>query len=330
MSSNPNSRQLPFADAATIVRAHQKDAYFESIYRTYLQDFFQILHGQRFINSYPQEITVLAKALYLSLTTLLGARTLGEEYVDLIYVNKTGKRLPRLLPRIGFILSYAVLPYIVSKIFKSFKSSSEEESKKDGSISIKQWLIRMFSNYYKVLDVILNVHIALFYFKGEFYSLSKRIFGLRYAFGHNKDPQKVQQQSGNYSLLGGIIILQLFVKSLMALKSYNDELVKKGEKTNTATQRDNGTRIHDINTLQTLSENFETDHIIDLSDESQLPYLPENSRNCMLCLSPMVNPSAAICGHIFCWDCIVDWIREHPECPLCRQQCAEQNLLPLR
>ncbi|RLV90344.1 Peroxisome biogenesis factor 10 [Spathaspora sp. JA1] len=329
MSSNTNNRQLPFADAATIVRAHQKDAYFESKYRTYIQDLFQILHGQRFINNYPQEITVLAKALYLSLTTLLGARTLGEEYVDLIYVNKTGKRLPKLLPRLGFILSYALLPYLISKIVKFFKSSEEEEDKKDDGVNIKNWLIRVFSNYYKVLDIFLNVHIALFYFKGEFYSVSKRIFGLRYAFGHNKDPQKVQQQSGNYSLLGGIILLQLFVKSLMGLKSYNDELIKTTDPQEEEEAHDS-TKIHDIKTLKLLSENFETSHIVDLSDETQLPYLPENSRNCMLCLSPMVNPSAANCGHLFCWDCIVDWIREHPECPLCRQQCLEQNLLPLR
>ena len=82
------------------------------------------MKGQRFVNAYPQEITVLAKAVYLLLTTLLGARTLGEEYVDLIYVNRIGNRLPKLLPRLGFIVSYALVPYIISKIVKKLKNKS--------------------------------------------------------------------------------------------------------------------------------------------------------------------------------------------------------------
>lgn len=320
------NKQLPFADAATIgmyiksinhltmiklltiiaVRAHQKDAYFESLYKSLLQDILQFIKGQRFINAYPQEIGVLAKALYLPLTTLLGARTLGEEYVDLVYVNRTGKTLPRLLPRLGFVLSYALIPYIISKIVKRLKNQEETGG--------------LWSSYYKVLDTFLNLHVALFYFQGEFYSLSKRIFGLRYVFGHHKQPEQIQ--SGNYSLLGGIIVLQFIVKTLMKLKTKETE---EAYETN-----DDDSKIKSINQLSQLSENYSPEFIIDLSDEKQLPYLPESSRSCMLCLSPMVNPSAANCGHMFCWDCIVDWIREHPECPLCRQQCLEQHLLPLR
>ncbi|EEQ45425.1 conserved hypothetical protein [Candida albicans WO-1] len=128
-------------------------------------------------------------------------------------------------------------------------------------------------------------------------------------------------QGRNYSLLGGIIVLQFIVKSLVGMKSK--------EKKQTEDTTDDA-KIRSINQLSQLSENYSAEYIIDLSDEKQLPYLPEASRSCMLCLSPMVNPSAANCGHLFCWDCIVDWIREHPECPLCRQQCLEQHLLPLK
>ncbi|RCK59496.1 Peroxisome biogenesis factor 10 [Candida viswanathii] len=298
------NKQLPFADAATIVRAHQKDAYFESSYKSQLQDILQLIKGQRFINAYPQEIGVLAKAIYLLLTTLLGARTLGEEYVDLIYVNRTGKKLPKFLPRLGFIASYALVPYIISKIVKRLKNKEESG---------------LWTSYYKILDTFLNLHVALFYFQGEFYSLSKRVFGLRYVFGHHKEPE--QMQSGNYSLLGGIIVLQFIVKTLMKLKTKD---------TQESEETEDDSKIKSINQLSQLSESYSPEFIIDLSDEKQLPYLPESSRSCMLCLSPMVNPSAANCGHMFCWDCIVDWIREHPECPLCRQQCLEQHLLPLK
>lgn len=292
-----------------------------------MQDFLLILKGQRFINAYPQEITVFAKALYLLLTTLLGARTLGEEYVDLVYVSKSGRRLPKFVPRLGFILSYAILPYLVNKVVKKLNQNRNEDDESTGKP--KGWLMGLLTNYHKTLDTILNIHIALFYFKGEFYSLSKRIFGLRYAFGHNKDEQKIQR-TGNYSLLGGIMILQFVVKFLISLKNYNDDLIKASKKEEQDLNSQTEDRIENIEQLVNLSQNYDSNLIIDLSDEKQLPYLPENSRNCMLCLSPMVNPSAANCGHLFCWDCIVDWIREHPECPLCRQQCLEQHLLPLK
>ncbi|KAI5959387.1 PEX10 [Candida pseudojiufengensis] len=331
-------KQLPFADAATIVRAHQKDVYFESSYRDHLQDLFQILKGQRFVNTYSKEITVLAKAIYIGLTSLIGARTLGEEYVDLIYVTKSGKKLPRFLPRLGFLVSYAIVPYLINRFIKYLRIKKEQEfelSKTDEkSDSTSNWIIKFLSNYYSVLDTLLNLHIAIFYFKGEFYSLSKRFFGLRYAFGHHKEPEKMKR--GNYSLLGGLIIIQFLVEMLLKVKEYNDDLINNEkspkEKTINENTLDQNTelRIDNIKQLNELSENFDSKILIDLNDSKQLPYLEDNSRNCMLCLSPMITPSAANCGHLYCWDCIVDWIRENPECPLCRQQCLEQHLLPLR
>lgn len=281
-----------------------------------------IIKGQRFINTHPDEITVAAKTLYLILTTLIGARTLGEEYVDLLYVNRSGRRLPRTLPKIGFVLSYALIPYIATRLARRFKPKDDHS---------KGWLWGFLLSYHRVLDTLMNLHIAIFYFQGEFYLVLKRIFGLRYVFGHNKDPRKLKK-TGNYSFLGGIILLQFAVKLLIKLKTNIDS--QKASKT--AEEPLLGDRISKVSQLEDLGRNIsESDQLrlklsTDLSDSRQLPYLPEASRLCMLCLSPMVDPLAATCGHLFCWDCIVDWVREHPECPLCRQQCQEQNLLPLR
>ena len=144
---------------------------------------FQFLKGQRFVNAYPQEITVLAKAVYLLLTTLLGARTLGEEYVDLIYVNRTGNRLPKLLPRLGFIVSYTLVPYIISKIVKKLKNKEDD------------WVSEALSNYYKVLDTILNLHVALFYFQESF--IRSRNVYLDYAMhlDTTKNPKKCKDET---------------------------------------------------------------------------------------------------------------------------------------
>lgn len=311
--SRVNNRALPFADAASIVRAHQKDTYYEASIRSHLQSILQSFKGQRFINTYTSEVTVASKALYLFLTTVMGSRTLGEEYVDLIYVVRSGKRLPKLLSRLGFVLSYALIPYLISRLVKKIRNQYDENK--------APAIIKFFSDYKNLLDVILNLHVALFYFNGQFYSLSKRIFGLRYALGHNKDVNDLKK-FGNYSILGIIILLQFVVKGLLKLKSYNDDMrkVKKAAKSDTWSH---------INSIDQLKE-IEFEKKIDLSNEKVLPYIPADSRDCMFCVSPMENPAAALCGHIFCWNCILDWLRDNGECPLCRQNCAEQNLLPLR
>lgn len=311
-----------------IVRAHQKDAYFESYFYAQITEALNVIKGQRFINLHSEEILVATKALYLALTTLIGARTLGEEYVDLIYVNRTGKKLPKLFSRLGFVVSYAFVPYVLVRVVRYYRVKYEDEDCRRP----KNWFTELISSYPKLLDTLMNLHIALFYFEGKYYSLSRRIFGLRYAFGHNKDPEKLKNVRGDYSFLGYVIFFQFFVRGLVKAKSFRAPEKEKEKKKNDI----NKTEFSSVADLELYKEKIDSEKSsdknirIDLSDPEQLLYIPDHSRSCMLCLSLMVEPAAAVCGHIFCWDCIVNWIREHPECPLCRQGCLEQNLLPLR
>ncbi|CDK24859.1 unnamed protein product [Kuraishia capsulata CBS 1993] len=321
---------LTDANAPVIVRANQKDSYFENVLRGKLQNVIQIFKGQRMVHTHPEEITVGAKALYLALTTLLGSKTLGEEYTDLIYVSRNKKRIPKVLTRLTFILSYTVLPYYISRWLRRVQLREEkEEDEKTATSKVKRRLLGFFKavSYVKAVDVLLNIHIAIFYFYGSYYNFSKRLLGMRYAYGHKVNEQNAPK--GNYELLGALIMLQLFLKGVGKVDSVIQQ--EKLKQVNASAEDDNndeGDGVFYDAPIQDEDNQFES--AIDLSDPDVLPYIPEDSRKCMLCLSYMTNPSCAQCGHFFCWGCILDWCRENPHCPLCRQPVLEQHLLPLR
>ncbi|KAH3686211.1 hypothetical protein WICPIJ_002811 [Wickerhamomyces pijperi] len=331
-SNQPKEDQvLPFADAPSIVRAHQKDSYFESVIRSKLLEVTQIFTGQRFVHTHPEELTVAAKALYLATTTLTGSRTLGEEYADLFYVTRSGKKLPKLAQRIGFILSYAILPYLVTRLIrKYFKRSNVDED--DGDEDDQEGKPKTWSSflsrltYTSVIDSLMSLHLAIFYLKGSYYNISKRLFGLRYSFGHTVNRNEAAS-NGGYELLGGLILAQLAFKLSNLIKDIHFTKLPEPH-TSTDQEKDSEHRRAQFSAIP--HAHASTAPRIDLSNEELLPYIPSASRNCMLCLDPMKDPCCATCGHIFCWSCISNWARENPECPLCRQDLTEQALLPLR
>ncbi|KAH8101815.1 hypothetical protein BXZ70DRAFT_77560 [Cristinia sonorae] len=41
--------------------------------------------------------------------------------------------------------------------------------------------------------------------------------------------------------------------------------------------------------------------------------------NCRACSKTPINPTATLCGHIFCHECIINALKENLQCPVCRQ-----------
>jgi len=51
---------------------------------------------------------------------------------------------------------------------------------------------------------------------------------------------------------------------------------------------------------------------------------------CTICRLERKNPAVpSSCGHVFCWDCLVQWVSRVPECPICRAPCSAKDILPL-
>lgn len=282
---------FPFANAPDIIRANQKDTYVEVQLRDGIRELVQWFKGVRFLNSLGPEIDAASTFTYLALTTLVGARTLGEEYTDLFYLTPS-LQIPNWKRRGAYVLTAGLIPILLHRYFGKLKNKLLARMKEDSLL-------------YSIVEsvqpaTVSTVNLGLFYFFGSYYQLSKRIFGLRYAFGHRVNPL---DPKGSYEFLGLLMVAQAFVKLVNAVRARYR--AADPEKPVESTE-------------------------IDLEDPEVLPQIPENSRVCSLCFDPIKSPAATKCGHIFCWSCVSEWCRVHSECPICRQSCDEQNLLVLQ
>ena len=370
----------PFATSPDVIRSHQKDAYFSGVLLEQLSTLLRKVKGARYAHTYTSETHVLSELLYLGLTTLIGNRTLGEEYCDIVQVEGENGRLPALGRRAGYILSCILGPYLLGRILPAFRKrirakleanmgrygrlrqKAQEQEKESGSTKATSMPLgaRIQRYILQNLDTLTSpspvyaLSLATFYFAGSYYHLSKRIWNLRYIF--TRHVQESDQRVG-YEVLGVLLVLQMGVQAYLHLQNtMTRDTISTGSLgagTGAITTVGGGVEVSlDPNAysannallfdtpanpssapseLQKWTNTPALDKPkYDLIDEDTMAWIEGGNRKCTLCLEGMRDPSVTTCGHVFCWVCISDWAREKPECPLCRQSCLVQHILPLR
>ncbi|KAK1240889.1 hypothetical protein MKX07_006322 [Trichoderma sp. CBMAI-0711] len=363
---SPSSSPYPFAAAPDIVRSHQKDAYFTGNLANSLTDLHRRLFGARSAHALAPELRTAASLLYFGLTTLPGNRTLGEEYCDLVQVDASARlALPALPSRAAYIAGTILLPYLASRALPGLRARlrrlidrrlaalRQQDKGKTRQARVLEYLSAHLSSLTSAAPF-QAVVLALFYFNGTYYELTKRILSLRYVFTRTVPDTP---DRGGYELLGVLLAIQMAVQAFLHVRDtfssvsasaqrerlgfHAGELDVSLSHNNNYSASNNDLLLSGVGTVGPQATKVDiatTTHTpvsgvprFHLENDSTMGYIKgSQQRKCTLCLEEMKDPAATQCGHVFCWECIGDWVREKPECPLCRREAMVQHILPLR
>eukprot|EP01025_Chloroclados_australasicus_P016000 TRINITY_DN17819_c0_g1_i1.p1 TRINITY_DN17819_c0_g1~~TRINITY_DN17819_c0_g1_i1.p1 ORF type:complete len:287 (+),score=23.10 TRINITY_DN17819_c0_g1_i1:280-1140(+) len=278
------------ASQVDILRAVQKDALFSTRLTSKVLDVCDKLCGPHLGNNYLQEVVQLSKGLYTLFTNVINYSSLGEEYCGIIQVQGNAKES---LPT-----TYRLYSCILQTIFSYTYSVLDEQNLRGVASKIVAKSKELGVDIQMLNSILAKSFLALFYFEGKYYDLAKRILGVQL--------QQTRRSIGNkpyYGALAFVLMLQILLTVYTTLDLRKQQQQQQQQQ---YAQEDNQEQLQQ----QTL-----------VSNTIQC--------NCPLCLQTTNVASSTPCGHIFCWECIMEWCNNRQECPVCRVEVAKNQIVPL-
>ncbi|NWI60167.1 PEX10 factor, partial [Calyptomena viridis] len=277
-----------------------------------------------------RELELLSDVAYFVLTTLSGYQTLGEEYVNIVQVDPTKKKVPSFLRRALFVSLHTVVPYCLEKALLHLEHELQAEAEESGAPEgipalglpgrssirscVRGWVRRLTEQQRKRASQIVHVlkvsvpllqrlHLALFYIQGTFYHLSKRISGISYLHfgGLQGEDQSIRT---SYKFLGIISLFHLVLTI--------------------------GVQVFGFRQKQRARQEWKLHRSLAHHKNTTKDKAAGRQSRCTLCLEERRHSTATPCGHLFCWECITAWCSTRAECPLCREKFPPQRLIYLR
>ncbi|KAJ2715277.1 peroxisome biogenesis factor 10, partial [Coemansia spiralis] len=171
----PSDFIFPSAGQPDIVRAAQKDLFYEQRLLAQLAELVQQTCGTRFYASHQSAVDTAARAVYYGLTTLAGAQTLGEEYCGILQIDphrlypSLGRRVLLVLLQAGSALGPASLLAAARRWLQTrrLRRRTVPEGRAERLLGRAVALTRQGG----ALPALAMAHLALFYFTGAYHSL---------------------------------------------------------------------------------------------------------------------------------------------------------------
>lgn len=135
------------------------------------------------MHSHQPLLKYFSDALYLTLTSAIGQPTLGEEYTDIYQISSTSQRKPSTLRRWGYVITETAGWYVlIHLLWPRARRRLERQLDQATETGINGYREKFIRATLEVIENTSSVHLALFYFIGTYYSLPRRLFGIRYVF----------------------------------------------------------------------------------------------------------------------------------------------------
>ncbi|EMD41598.1 hypothetical protein CERSUDRAFT_146687 [Gelatoporia subvermispora B] len=322
---NPtHSPSFPRAQQAQIIRSNQRDVFQVSSLREQTENVIRSYLGTRWLTRWEKEVDVLVNLVYYGFTTRIAMQSLGEEYTDIWQHSIHSEKPLSQRHRAALVFLPTLASYIISRC-----SNAVPQSAKLGSV------LRRLP---KALELLSEVNLAIFYIRGTYYSLTKRVLGVRYI---SSTPDNPNARPPSYSLLGVLLAIRLMYRLITFVRT-----IRASNTSDSGSATVKGKQVADVSEETFIDDRPVSAMLSSVNPEGEPPVpaeedeytildisrIPENvraGRNCTLCLEERTASCATECGHLFCWNCIVGWGREKAECPLCRQSLDLTRLLPI-
>lgn len=298
------------AQQPEIIHGENKDKELLSTFKQKLLDFLEHMLPAQVLFRNASWIGSLASLLYYGANSMRLRQTLGEEYAylrqynvhDHVFISRKRLVLYVLLETFG---ETVIIKFLSNQLNRWIRKQVEEAPEELHKLTLLQRLClafcRQVGDSQGIFDTILKLHTAIFYLNGSYFTIAKRLAGIRFM-----QSVKIPQHAFTYRRIGLLILFQLIVG--LAIKAYRvtKDAVDSGKPTKIVERRKESEERGQTNLGN--------------------PGEPANALNCGICFDTLNGPSAIPCGHVFCWNCIVKSSQFKGECPSCRKNFETKEI----